>query len=97
MKANPSILTKQLETAGYKFLGWMNGWRSTHIDEDGIDVNISGKQAKHFTYTEEEYPEYRHCIDAKHHRDNIQHNPRGSENTVSCDICKIYWKYDCSD
>ena len=22
---------------------------------------------------------------------------RGSENTVSCPICKIFWKYDCSD
>lgn len=32
-----------------------------------------------------------------HHPIHIQHNIRGSENTDICDICKIYWKYDCSD
>jgi len=37
------------------------------------------------------------CIGKKHAGSDIQHDPRGSENTVICDICKIYWKYDCSD
>jgi hypothetical protein len=30
-------------------------------------------------------------------RSDVQHNPRGSTNTVYCDVCKIYWNYDCSD
>jgi hypothetical protein len=41
--------------------------------------------------------DYNICLIQKHKLDEIQHNSRGSENTVSCDICKIYWKYDCSD
>ena len=41
-------------------------------------------------------PEYRHCIDSKHKRFDISNNRSGSENTVSCPICKIYWKYDSS-
>lgn len=40
---------------------------------------------------------YINCLDQNHKRKEIQHNRRGSENTVICDICKIYWKYDCSD
>jgi hypothetical protein len=37
------------------------------------------------------------CRIAGHRHDDIEHNRRGTENTCSCDICKIYWKYDCSD
>ena len=44
------------------------------------------------------YPkEYIKCCSENHQRDEIQHDKRGMENTVSCDVCKIYWKYDCSD
>ena len=41
--------------------------------------------------------EYRHCRRLGHTVDHVSHNPRGTENTASCDICKIYWKYDSSD
>lgn len=37
------------------------------------------------------------CRLAGHRQDDIQHNIRGSENTCSCNTCRIYWKYDCSD
>lgn len=41
--------------------------------------------------------EYKLCHELGHKRDEVEHSHRWSENTVSCDICKIYWKYDCSD
>lgn len=81
---------------GYKFLGWQNGWSSDYFDEDGELCSVSGKPKKSFGYTKEKYPEYRNCRDLKHKLVEIQHTRSGSENTVSCDICKIYWKYDCS-
>jgi hypothetical protein len=37
------------------------------------------------------------CIELKHERDYVAHDKRGFENTASCDICKIYYKYDSSD
>jgi len=40
---------------------------------------------------------YQKCFDLKHRRIGVSHNRRGSENTISCPICKIYYKYDCSD
>jgi len=82
---------------GYKFLGWQNGWKHEYYDEDGILCSISGKPSKSFGYSKENYPEYRKCIDAKHRRIEVHHNYRGTENTVSCPICKVYWKYDCGD
>jgi hypothetical protein len=83
---------------GYKFLGWQNGWKHVYFDEDGNqttgDASKGEKPKRSFGYTKEEYVE---CIEQKHRRIEVQHNQRGSENTVSCPICKIYWKYDCSD
>lgn len=82
---------------GYKFLGWQNGWKHEYFDEDGNSCSESGKTRKSFGYSKENYPEYRNCIDLKHLQIEVSHNTRGSENTVSCPICKVYWKYDCSD
>ena len=86
---------------GYKFLGWQNGWKHVYFDEDGKittgDLSNGEKPKKTFGYTKEDYPEYGNCIELKHRRIEVQHNSRGSENTVSCPVCKIYWKYDCSD
>lgn len=84
MKADPKLINQALKDSNYKFLGWQNGWQ-------GIVTN-----GRH-EYQKEKYPEYRACIDAGHQRDSISHDQRGNENTVSCDICRIYWKYDCSD
>jgi len=82
---------------GYKFLGWQNGWKHEYYDEDGNLCSETDKPRKSFDYSKENYPEYRNCIDSKHKRIEVHHDSRGSENTVSCPICKIYWKYDCSD
>jgi hypothetical protein len=82
---------------GYKFLGWQNAWKHEYYDEDNNLCSETGKPQKSFGYSKKEYPEYRNCIDSGHRRIEVRHNQRGSENTVSCPICKIYWKYDCSD
>lgn len=82
---------------GYEFLGWQNGWKHEYFDEDGNLCSETGKPSKSFGYSKENYPKYRNCIDSGHRRINVSHNSRGSENTVSCPACKIYWKYDCSD
>jgi len=82
---------------GYKFLGWQNEWKDVYYDEDGNLCSETGKPHKTFVYTKEDYPEYRKCIDSKHRLIEVSLNQRGSENIVSCPICKIYWKYDCSD
>lgn len=82
--------------AGYRFLGWQNGWKHVYFDENGQQTNDPEKR-KTFGYTKEDYPEYGSCIEQKHRRITVHHNNRGSENTVSCPVCKIYWKYDSSD
>ena len=81
---------------GYKFLGWQNGWKHVHFDKDGNVTEDKDKRVS-FGYRTEDYPEYGKCRDLKHKHTDIQYDRRGSENTVSCPICKIYWKYDCSD
>lgn len=85
---------------GYKFLGWMNGWSHVYYDEDGKittgDESKGEKPKRSFGYEKDKYPEYKNCIDSNHQRIEVQHTRSGSENTVSCPICKIYWKYDCS-
>ena len=83
-------------TNGYKFLGWQNGWKQVYFDIDG-NITTDETKRKSFGYTEKYYPEYANCHKSKHKRIEVSHNNRGSENTVSCPICKIYWKYDCSD
>lgn len=42
-------------------------------------------------------PEYIKCHQENHKRDTVDHDNRGLEHTVSCDECKLYWKYDSSD
>jgi hypothetical protein len=42
-------------------------------------------------------PELDVCHEAKHKRRFSSKGNRGHENTVSCDICKYYFKYDSSD
>ena len=81
---------------GYKFLGWQNGWKHSYFDENGIVTDDQSKR-KTFGYLTADYPEYGKCRDEKHRRIEVRHNNRGSENTVSCPTCMIYWKYDCSD
>ena len=82
---------------GYKFLGWQNGWEHAYYDEDGNLCSESWKPKKSFGYKTEDYPLFGKCRDLRHQKIEVSHNQRGSENTVSCPICKIYWKYDCSD
>lgn len=93
-KKDPSYNYKE---NGYKFLGWMNNWPSELYDEDNNLCSETGKPSRSFGYSKEKYPEYKNCIDMGHERIEVSHYSNGSENTVSCPICKIYWKYDSSD
>lgn len=96
MKVRPDIIDDVLKGASYKFLGWQNGWKHVYFDKDG-NVTINDREKKTFGYLTKDHPEYGACRDAGHKIDEVSHNNRGSENTCSCDICKIYYKYDCSD
>jgi len=82
--------------AGYKFLGWQNSWKHVYFDENGNQTTDPDKK-RTFGYTKEDYPEYGNCVELKHRRIDVSHNQQGSEHTVSCLECKIYWKYDSSD
>ena len=44
------------------------------------------------------YPEeYENCKKLGHHCEDISYSIRGTNNTIYCDICKYYCKYDCGD
>lgn len=94
-------IDKELNEKGYKFLGWQNGWKHVYFDEDGNittgDTLKGEKSIKTFGYRKEDYPEYANCREYHHQTRHISESSRGYENTVICDICKIYWKYDSSD
>lgn len=97
LQANGKDKNYNYAANGYTFLGWQNGWKSTKFDKDGNRCDQTGNPPSSFGYTEEDYPLYGKCRREKHRIIEVSHNSRGSENTVSCPICKIYWKYDCSD
>ena len=97
MITKAKLLNDELKKEGYKNLGWTNGWKSIMLDADGNVTDDYKLYRKHGGYSKDQHPEYNACRDAEHKTDECQHNQRGSENTISCDICKIYWKYDCSD
>jgi hypothetical protein len=82
---------------GYKDLGWQNDWSYVRLDEDGILCSVSGKAQKYVKPDPKLHPEHTQCIEAGHQRIEVSHSVRGTENTVSCPICKVFWKYDCSD
>ena len=42
-------------------------------------------------------PELRPCKEAKHERRYFFQGKKGLNNTVACDICRYYYKYDSSD
>lgn len=96
MKTDAKTIDLELKNANYKFLGWQNAWATNPNGKDERGFPVFGG------YKDE--PEYQACLSKGHndrrnaeHWGHIQHNPRGSENTVWCDACRIYWKYDCSD
>jgi hypothetical protein len=79
-------LSYNYEANGYKFLGWQNGWEYIRIgEEQGLTPNPV------------KYPEYSKCREQEHQLIEVRRGDRGYENIVSCPLCKIYWKYDCSD
>lgn len=96
MKADPKEIDQKLKEAGYKYLGWQNNWKHVYFDKEGNET-FDPKTRYQFGYLEKHYPEFGACERLKHQKDSVQHDNSGSENTVSCDICRIYWKYDCSD
>ena len=98
MNRNPNH-NKIPDIDGYKDLGWQNGWNHVYFDKDRNVTTDKSKQVA-FGYLEEDYPEYGKCQRLRHqHReiDNSLYKYRGTDNVVICDICKIYWHYDCSD
>jgi hypothetical protein len=96
MKGDPKNLDQLLKEAGYTFLGWQNGWKSIMLDQEGNVTEDYNLYRKFGGYSKDKYPEYNNCRDLGHKLDEVQHTRSGSENTQSCDICKIYFKYDCS-
>ena len=82
----------------YKFLGCQNGWKHVYFDEDGNQTTggPGEKPKRTFGYLTADYPEYGKCRDAGHKHHEMQLTASGSDNVVWCDICKIYWEYDCS-
>jgi len=81
---------------GYKYLGWQNGWRHVHFDKDGNQTTDPNRKVS-WGYIKEDHPEFCKCKELGHYLIEVSHSPRGSENVVSCPICKIYYKYDSSD
>lgn len=97
MKADAKEIDVKLKEANYKFLGWQNGWSHIYLDAEKNETSDPKKRV-YFSYSKEKHPEWHICqMEHKHKTDEVYHSPRGTENTVSCDVCKIYWKYDCSD
>lgn len=41
--------------------------------------------------------EYKECLNLKHVREDYSKSNRGYEHIVTCDICKIVYRYDSSD
>jgi hypothetical protein len=74
------------EANEFKFLGWVNDWDAP------ADLDVFGTDGQ----SPPTPPAYRVCRSSGHNRDEVRHSIRGSENTVSCDTCKVYWKYDSS-
>ncbi len=95
MKEDPEQIDSKLKEAEYKFLGWQNGWKSIMLDAEGNVTTDSKQYRQHGGYYNQD--EYTACMLSGHQKHEVYHNNRGSENTVSCDQCRIYWKYDCSD
>lgn len=95
-KLHKKDINYDYKSAGYKFLGWQNNWKHVFFDENGNQTDDPTKR-RTFGYTKEDYPEYGTCRELKHRTIEVSHNNRGSEHTVSCPECKIYWKYDSSD
>ena len=60
------------------------GWQATSSTHEELAKCLTEGHMGH------KGEENRHCFD-------IQHNPRGSDVTYWCDVCKLYWKIDMSD
>jgi hypothetical protein len=41
--------------------------------------------------------QYLQCQEAGHQTHEVRHSHRGSDTTIYCDICKIWYKVDSSD
>jgi hypothetical protein len=74
-------------------------FRSTHAKNADYNYDANGYKFLGWQNAwENNVPiEFKDCVRINHTIIEVKHNSKGSENTVSCPICKIYWKYDCSD
>lgn len=82
---------------GYQFLGWMNQWKTIELDRDGKPCRKTKKPVSSLGFDRKIYKDYFNCVNKKHRLITVQHDQRGTENTQSCPVCKIYWKYNSSD
>ena len=86
---------KDMGTAGYKDLGWQNGWKYFLVEKDGRQV-MGGY---------EDQPEYTACAEARHtiksgdkrEYDNSLFKNRGTDHVYIRDTCKILSHVDMSD
>ena len=71
----------------------------THPNEQQTRDMFGLQDYKYLGYQNgwKEPSEYTECRSKKHKLHDKQHNHRGSNNTVRCEECKIFYKYDCSD
>jgi hypothetical protein len=79
---------------GYKFLGWQNSWKYDWVDVDG-NITLDPLKRK-YSRPCNTYTDFWDCRNLNHQTIEVRHDASGSENTVSCPLCKVYWKYDCS-
>lgn len=68
-----------------------------HQKDKNYNYDSNGYKFLGWSNGQDEDPiEYLKCKELKHILISVSHNNHGSENSVSCPECKIYWKYDCS-
>jgi len=78
-------------------LGKTESFHKEHQKDKNYNYDSNGYKFLGWSNGWNENPiEYLICKESYHHLISVSHNNHGSENTVSCPECKIYWKYDCS-
>ena len=68
-------------------------FKEKHRKDSSFDYNANGYKYLEWQNGWTEKPkEYLNCREQNHQLIDVSHNNRGTENTVSCPECLIYWK-----